>query len=126
MVNRRRRIVVGRCLVVDDEPTVRDTVRMLLEFDGHHVSTASSGEEALAIFEQGKFDLVFTDFAMPGMNGHELATVLKARAPRLPIIMISAHADAFLTNEPPPNVDLLLSKPFRFEDLRNAVAGFLP
>src|SRR5712692_1416173 len=58
-----------RILVVDDEPFVCDAVKMMLNFDGHVVETASNGKEALALFDKGKFDLVITDFAMPSMKG---------------------------------------------------------
>ena len=74
-----------RILVVDDEPAVGDTVKMLLSMDGHEVETANSSQEALGKFESGRFDLVFTDFAMPGMNGHQLAAAIKAGAPDQPV-----------------------------------------
>src|SRR5262249_3014293 len=53
-----------RILVVDDEPFVCEAVKMMLAFDGHSVETACSGKEALALFENDKFDVVITDFAM--------------------------------------------------------------
>src|ERR1039458_6298199 len=51
-------------LVVDDEPLVRQTVQMLLQDDGYVVDEAESGPQALAMFEPGKFDMVFTDYFM--------------------------------------------------------------
>jgi CheY-like chemotaxis protein len=48
-------------LVVDDEPFVCDAVKMMLDFDGHSVETAHSAKDALAMFEDGKFDLVITE-----------------------------------------------------------------
>ena len=69
-------------LVVDDEPLVCDAVKMMLNFDGHVVQTAASGQEALAILEKQGFDLVITDFEMPNMKGDELAAAIKARAPK--------------------------------------------
>src|ERR1041385_3183866 len=57
-----------RILVVDDEPLIRQTVEMLLHCDGHVVVNAAGGSEALAMFEPGKFDLVFTDYFMPAMK----------------------------------------------------------
>ena len=63
-----------RILVVDDEPFVCDAVKMMLNFDGHTVETAHSAQDALAMFDQGKFDLVITDFAMPKMKGDEYRT----------------------------------------------------
>ena len=108
-----------RILVVDDEPAVGDTVKMLLEFDGHEVEAINSSQEALGIFESGRFDLVFTDFAMPGMNGHQLAAAIKAGAPDQPVVMITAYAGTLL---PSPDVDFVVGKPFLLEDLREAIA----
>src|SRR5208283_3044388 len=68
-------------LVVDDEPLVRQTVQMLLEDDGYIVDEAGSGAEALALFEPGKFDMVFTDYFMPEMKGDQLAAAIKRRSP---------------------------------------------
>lgn len=115
----------GRFLVVDDEPLVRASLRMLLEIDGHIVETAADGLQAVEAFQKDKFDLIFTDFAMPGMNGHEFATMIKARDPNQPVIMISAYADVFSTKETPPNIDLLLGKPFTLQELRKAVRSLM-
>jgi CheY-like chemotaxis protein len=78
-----------RILVVDDEPLVRDSVRMVLAFDGYEVQTASGGTEALELLEHESFDLVITDFNMPGIKGDELAVKIKARWPRKPVIMLT-------------------------------------
>ena len=112
-----------RILVVDDEPDVSDTVKMLLKVDGHEVETTNSSQEALGLFESGRFDLVFTDFAMPGMNGHQLAAAIKAGAPDQPIIMITGHAGTLL---PSPDVDFVVGKPFGLEHLREAIAKVMP
>jgi len=112
-----------RILVVDDEPAVGNTVKMLLEIDGHEVETTNSSQEALGLFESGRFDLVFTDFAMPGMNGHQLAAAIKAGAPEQPIVMVTGHAGTLL---PSPDVDLVIGKPFLLDDLREAIARVMP
>ena len=112
-----------RILVVDDEPFVCDAVKMMLTFDGHIVETASNGKEALAIFETGKFDIVITDFAMPSMKGDELAAAIKARAPKQPILMITAYAEMLQASQNPlAGVDFVISKPFLLDNLREAIA----
>jgi CheY-like chemotaxis protein len=58
-----------RILVVDDDPVVCDAVRRMLAFDGHQVEVATSGEQALALFEVGKFDLILTDHEMGRKTG---------------------------------------------------------
>jgi adenylate cyclase len=116
----------GQILVVDDEPAVCETIKMVLEHDGHKVLMANSGTEALTLLEQGKFDLVTTDFFMPGMKGDELATAIKQRLPNQSILMISANgAIAENSGDPLPGVDLIINKPFLLEDLRKAVDYFM-
>lgn len=112
-----------RILVVDDEPFVCDAVKMMLNFDGHTVETANSAKDALALFDQGKFDLVITDFAMPNMKGDELAAAIKARAPQQPVVMITAYAEMLQSSDNPlTGVDFVISKPFLLENLREAIA----
>src|SRR5580700_6398681 len=107
------KIAPRRILVVDDEPFVCDAVRMMLAFDGHAVETASSGKEALGMFEKGKYDLVITDYAMPNMKGDELASALKARAPEQAVVMITAYAEMLkASGHPMGGVDQVISKPF--------------
>jgi len=117
-------------LVVDDEPLVRDAVKMMLDFDGHLVKTASSGKEALAILDKDQFDLVITDFEMPAMKGDELAAAIKARAPEQPVVMvvmITAYAEMLqASGNPLTGVDLIISKPFLLENLREAIAKVTP
>jgi CheY-like chemotaxis protein len=89
------------------------------------VQTAASGPEALAVFEPGKFILVFTDFEMPGMNGHELASIIKSRAPGQAIIMVTAYADMMADMTPVPQVDLVMGKPWSIDELRAAICKVL-
>ena len=116
-----------RILVVDDEPLVCDAVKLMLDFDGHDVATAGSGKEALAKLEQGKFDLVITDYEMPGMKGDELAAAIKARDAIQPVVMITAYAELLQSSgNPLTGVDWLISKPFLLENLREAIAKVTP
>src|SRR5512137_1124526 len=80
-----------RILLVDDEPSVRESFRMLLEVDDHAVTEANNGAEAMDLFTKGQFDLVVTDFEMPVMKGDELAVRIKRLAPEQPILMITAY-----------------------------------
>jgi CheY-like chemotaxis protein len=119
-------IPLRRILVVDDEPLVCEAVKAVLRFDGHEVETAGNGKEALALYEQGKFDVIITDYSMPQMRGDELANAIKARTPDQRIIMITAYAETMpASNNRLAAVDSLVSKPFRLEDLREAIATVL-
>jgi two-component system nitrogen regulation response regulator NtrX len=84
----------ARILVVDDEPAIRDTMRMTLEYDGHEVLAAGSGQEALAMAERESPDLVFLDIKMPGMDGLEVLSRLRGTNETLPVVIISAHGTA--------------------------------
>ena len=112
-------------LVVDDETSVCNAIKMFLEHDGHKVQTANSGSKALVLLEQRRFDLVTTDFSMSGMNGDVLAAAIKKRLPNQPILMISGNAVREKSSgNPLLAVDLVVSKPFLLEDLRKAI-GYL-
>jgi len=116
-----------KILLVDDEPSVSKAIRMLLEHDGFKVQMVNSGEAALALYERDQFDLVITDFSMPGMTGGELASRIKKIRPSQPIIMATASIyklDA--ASHPRPVVDCVLDKPFTLQELREAIARLCP
>lgn len=111
-------------LVVDDERLVRESVNMLLSYDGHQVETANDGEDALRKLAAENFDVVITDFEMPKMRGDSLAVAIKARWPEQPIILLSAYGEIFKAEgKQIPGVDLILSKPFLLETLRQALVA---
>jgi CheY-like chemotaxis protein len=113
-----------RILVVEDEEILRAYLRSALELEGHHVTEASNGAEALKLFAIGVFDLVITDFEMPVVNGDLLAVNIKLMAPLLPILMITASARARRGAENP--VDALLNKPFMVTELHCALRKLSP
>lgn len=111
-----------RCLVVDDEVMVRSVIREYLTSEGHSVETAGSGAEALEKFEIGKFDVVLTDWAMPGMTGDRLAIRLKELSSSLPIIMLTGFGELIKAKgQQPAGVDILLSKPPTLDAMREAI-----
>jgi len=111
-----------RILVVDDEPAVADTIRMVLAFHGHSVEVADAAETALTRFEPGKYDLVVTDLSLPRMDGLALAEAIKQRAPTQPIILITAYAESIQSDkERLSKVDFLMGKPFSLEQLQGAL-----
>ena len=78
--------MTGRILVIDDEVAIRDTMRMILEYEGLDCVTAGSGAEGLAAAEREAPDLVFLDIKMPGMDG--LETLSRLRGMNLSLIHI--------------------------------------
>lgn len=113
-------------LVVDDEPVALDVVKKYLTSAGHHVMTASNGYDALEIFQKNRFDLLLTDHAMPGMNGIQLAALVKQLHNPKPVIMLTGFDDPALTpGQCPPNVDRLIRKPIPPAELNKAVAELI-
>ena len=112
-----------RILIVDDEESLRACLRMMLELDGHQVTEASNGAEALRLFTLGDFDLVITDFEMPILNGSELALGIKLLSASLPILMITASEKARRDAQNP--VDALMHKPFTVSELHGALGKLL-
>jgi CheY-like chemotaxis protein len=113
-----------RVLAVDDEPEVLDLLRAMLVHAGHIVLGAASGREALALFGREPVDVVITDLGMPGMTGLALAGELKRRRP-IPIVLLTGWADE-LEREAPPDIDIVLAKPFSRERLFQAMARAVP
>jgi CheY-like chemotaxis protein len=80
-----------KILIVDDDPAIRMLYKEELEDEGYEVLVASSGEEALRLFESGNPDIVTLDILMPGMDGIQVLRHMKEKKPRLPIIMSTAY-----------------------------------
>jgi DNA-binding response OmpR family regulator len=81
----------ARILVVDDEQNIRVTLNALLGRAGHTVTTAASGEEAVKLFAQQRFDLMLVDLQMPGMNGIEVVEALRAKDHDTTVIILTGH-----------------------------------
>jgi two-component system nitrogen regulation response regulator NtrX len=80
-------------LVVDDEPDIRDALRMILEFEGYSVTTAADGPSALQEIESNPPGAVLLDIKMPGMDGLQVLDRIRAREGAPPVLMISGHGD---------------------------------
>jgi CheY-like chemotaxis protein len=113
-------------LVVDDEPSVRRAVKLLLEHAGHKVWDADGGESALQQLAQRKFDIVITDFSMPGMPGDQLIARIRQILPAQPIILLTGFPDEYdAFGQPAGKVDILLLKPFTLGELHDAIRRVL-
>lgn len=111
---------------MDDEPLVCDSITRMLAGEEQTVVTATSGEAALALLQHAHFDLIIVDYDMPGMKGDELAAVVKSRDPHLALMMITAYPETLASSHKPlADVDLVISKPFGLQELREAVSKLL-
>lgn len=79
--------------IVDDDPAVRDALGLLLSLNGHATAVFACAEDFLRAIQPGWRGVVVADVRMPGMSGLEMQEALAAHPSRLPMIMITAHAD---------------------------------
>jgi len=110
-------------LVIDDEPVVRETLAEILMDLDHKVVTAEGGRAGLAKLAGGDFDLVFTDLAMPEMDGWETAREIRKQRPELPVVLITGYGASV---KPPSGeldlVDEIICKPFDFDQVADTLA----
>jgi signal transduction histidine kinase/ActR/RegA family two-component response regulator len=111
-------------LVVEDDAAVRRFIVECLETLGYAVTEASHGQEGLNRLDHEKPALMIVDYAMPGMNGAEVAAEVRIKRPQLPIILATGYADMDAVHRvvEPENV---LKKPFHLADLEKAVCAAL-
>lgn len=82
-----------KVLIVDDERSIRNSLSEILSYEGYEVETAEDGPDAVAKVEKSKYDVVFCDIKMPGMDGIEVLEKIKAMGVDSPVVMISGHGD---------------------------------
>ncbi len=115
-----------RVVVVDDEERMAAVVAAALERGGWECVVCGSGEAALAELERRDPDVIVTDWKMPGMDGVELLRQVKARRPRLPVILLTAYASVRAAVEAMREGAFdYVAKPFDNDELRAAVARAL-
>ena len=83
----------SRILVIDDETAVRDSLKMILEYDGYDCVLAPSGQEGLSAIARESPDLVFLDVKMPGMDGLDVLRSIREGDETVPVVMISGHGN---------------------------------
>lgn len=108
--------------VVDDDPSIRDAVSLLVSLHGHPTATFGSAEDFLGALRPDWRGCVVIDIRMPGMSGLDLQNQLLDRAPGLPAILITAHGDVAAARQAfrSQAVDFL-EKPFDAQDLLKAI-----
>ncbi|MDO4368133.1 MAG: sigma-54 dependent transcriptional regulator [Bacteroidales bacterium] len=80
-----------KVLIIDDERSIRNTLKDILEFEGHEISLAADGKEGLELAAANNFDVIFCDIKMPGMDGVEVLEKMNENGVESSIVMISGH-----------------------------------
>jgi signal transduction histidine kinase/CheY-like chemotaxis protein len=105
-------------LVVDDEESVRELLRDILEREGHEVTIAANGRDALALFAETHYAAVLMDVGLPGMSGWELARAVRERDERIPLAIITGWGEAVGSSaQRAAGVDWVVAKPFTVEQI---------
>ena len=110
-----------RLLVVDDDPQMTRLVSILLAREGYEGVTLDSAGEALKRITAEEFDLLLTDWNMPGMTGDQLAMESKRLKPTVPVILMTGVP----TFTGAVGIDATLRKPFTSAELKHLVGSFL-
>jgi DNA-binding NtrC family response regulator len=84
---------MAKILIIDDERSIRNTLKDILEFEKHQISLAENGRIGLEQALTGNYDVIFSDIKMPEMDGIEFLTFLKAKEIDVPVVMISGHGN---------------------------------
>ncbi|HWH21799.1 MAG TPA: response regulator, partial [Allosphingosinicella sp.] len=121
-----RSISGASILVVDDDEDVRAFLVESLEALGHDVLVAESGEAALAALAERTPDLVLLDYAMPGMNGAEVARSLAKSHASLPVVFVTGYAESDQIEQASGAHALVLRKPFGIAELSSVLDQKLP
>jgi CheY-like chemotaxis protein len=108
-------------LLVDDDSDLRSVLAGALATLGYKVEEAVDGSSALRVLETLRPDVIVVDFAMPGLNGAEVARKARERWPDLPVVLASGYADTSAIEQAMGEDAKLLRKPFRIDELLEAV-----
>ncbi|RJR40922.1 MAG: response regulator [Desulfobacteraceae bacterium] len=112
---------MARILAIDDDAVTRATIRTFLEWKGHEVMEAPDGEAGLKLQHECPPDVIITDLAMPKLDGIGIIVRVRREHPTIGIVVISGKGSYYLSKARLLGADKTLSKPFRLQELLEAV-----
>jgi two-component system OmpR family response regulator len=116
---------IRRVLVVDDEPSIRELLALALGYEGWDVRTAQDGAEAVEVTRQFRPDAVLLDVMLPDQSGLEVIGRLRAEAPGLPVVFVTARDGEDRIAGLTAGGDDYITKPFRLEDVTARLGNLL-
>ena len=111
--------------MVDDDEALRVTLVDILGLFGYEAEAVSSGEEALAVFDEARHVLLLTDHCMPGMTGAKLIRRLRQRCPALPVVALTGAGPEAERELLAAGADEVIKKPFHIDQIRETVGRAL-
>jgi CheY-like chemotaxis protein len=106
-----------KILIVDDNDSLRSVVSQMLCWLGYDVSSADSGESGLSVFFKNKFDIVLSDYEMPGMDGVAFARSIKQHYPGIPVVIMTGAGKETVLSRNSTAVDEVIAKPFTMKEI---------
>jgi CheY-like chemotaxis protein len=110
-----------KILVVDDNNIFLIVVSKMLSLLGYEVSSADSGENGLNVFRKSNFDIVLSDYDMPGMDGVAFACSVKNCSPRTPVVIMTGSGRESVFSRKSAAVDEVISKPFTLAEIDETI-----
>jgi len=111
----------GNILVVDDNKFLRIVVSKMLSLLGYDVLSTDNGENGLSLFLKNKFDIVLSDYEMPGMDGVAFACSGKKSSPRTPVVIMTGAGRETVFSRKSTAVDEVISKPFTLAEIDETI-----
>ena len=108
-------VIQRQILIVDDDPAIRNLLRLVAERRGLSVDMAADGTEALELLAERRYDLAVVDLMMPRLNGYDLVTALRAFPQRPAIVIATAMTDSLVGLLDAEIVHTIIRKPFDIE-----------
>lgn len=114
-----------RILILDDQPEVREALRLILKHEGMQTEIAETSDQALDLAQRHNFDVILSDISHPGLSGLELLPIWKQTCPNVPIVIISASISSNLERAIGLGAFACVSKPFNGEAVLTSVRAAL-
>jgi len=120
------RIINMRILLVDDDEWIRDSLSFFFEAEGCNLLTFETAEEGMEAVKQQAYDIVISDYKLPGMDGLEFLRRVKEKQPNAFEILITAYANREILNEAKIiGVNEIIPKPFTSENVETSLARII-